>query len=177
MAAKVWPAWNCTPSAALPQNALPTLSVSSTAESGAYPLESPFPTQRMSGHTSACSAANQSPRRPKPVTISSKIRSTPVSSQRPRSARRYSAESACTPAVSITGSTMIAETVRGPSCAITSRSCARHPRVHEPVQARHEPGIGGCAWIPPERNGSYGVRSCGQPVDVSAPIVAPWYER
>jgi hypothetical protein len=72
----------------------------------------------MSGQTSACSAANHEPRRPKPVTISSKISRTPVSSQRARRPRRYSGERACTPAVSRTGSTMIAETVPAPSCWI-----------------------------------------------------------
>ena len=35
-----------------PRTRCPTFSVSRTAESGAYPLVSPFPTQRMSGHTS-----------------------------------------------------------------------------------------------------------------------------
>ena len=83
-------------------------------------------------------------------------------------------ERAWTPAVSITGSTMIAETVFGPSFWITSRSCAGTRGVHEPVHARQEPGIGAWAWMPPVRNGSYGVRSWGQPVEVRAPIVAPW---
>ena len=54
-----------------------------------------------------------------------------------------------TPAVSITGSTITADTVRGPSSSITSRSCARQPSVQEPVQARHDPGIGGCTRRPP----------------------------
>jgi hypothetical protein len=78
------------------------------------------------------------------------------------------------PGVSITGSTITADTVRGSLELDHVAELRRQPSVQEPVQAGRTRDRGVCTRMPPVRKGSYGVRSCGHPVDVSAPIVAPW---
>jgi hypothetical protein len=57
--------------------AVATSVVARVAASVMVPPVMALPTQRISGATPACSAANNLPVRPKPVAISSKIKSTP----------------------------------------------------------------------------------------------------
>ncbi len=66
-----------------------TSAVHKAAASDMYPPVSALPTHITSGATPACPAANSDPPvRPNPVAISSKINSTPASSQADRSTRR-----------------------------------------------------------------------------------------
>ena len=66
-----------------------TFAEAATVAKVIYPPVMALPISMMSGCTSACSQANNLPVRPKPVAISSKIRSTPQLSHSLRSSRRY----------------------------------------------------------------------------------------